>query len=436
MVRISMIPRYSDAQHARGTSGESIVMARGVLRSRAVVSRAHGTRAPWAWSWSDPAARDTRIHTRADGTGGEPIERWATAHGAVTVDVIAVDVGAASSESNPSAMAGPDPEQAAIFAAFRRELGFDADRVRSGAPGGDPLGRTGPDVALGGTGPGGPQARAGGDHEGSETRGASDGARYGSSLGVEGGSERGRYGGVGKPGDNGVRMAGAIAGGVIAVPAAIKGVVEILLLADAGDVTGMGAELFTTLARRAASMSAAALRELVASEARAVALRSVEAPVGKLARSPRWLALSVEERLRAMQIAFNEQTRRFFRGFGRAARDAEGTAARIGTEAAEVEPVTGRLPRNHQYAGSATSAAAAASAALAMPTASPRAARCGCGSTSAISAASWSASIQSPVRGIRRSCARSPARGRHASVSGSVGTPDAIGMGDPVMLDA
>ena len=47
----------------------------------------HGARAAWGWTWSDRAARDTRIHTLADGTGGEPIERWATAHGAATVDV-------------------------------------------------------------------------------------------------------------------------------------------------------------------------------------------------------------------------------------------------------------------------------------------------------------------------------------------------------------
>jgi hypothetical protein len=189
---------------------------------------------------------------------------------------------------------------------------------------------------------------------------------------MAGGSEDGRFGGEGKLGDDGVRMAGAIAGGVIAVPAALKGVVEILLLADAGDVTGMGAELFTSLGKPVAGMSADALCELVASEARAAALRAVEAAAKKLARSPQWLALSVEERLRAMRISYNESTRRFFRGFARAAKDAERSAgrtlrgvagarkiatqesldaARVGAEAAEVEPVAGRLPRNHEFAG-------------------------------------------------------------------------------------
>ncbi|HEX8110388.1 MAG TPA: hypothetical protein VF516_21800, partial [Kofleriaceae bacterium] len=63
--------------------------------------RYHGTRAPLGWTWSDPAARFTRIHTLADGTGGEPVERWATAHGAAMVDVIAtgLDDGCAGANS-------------------------------------------------------------------------------------------------------------------------------------------------------------------------------------------------------------------------------------------------------------------------------------------------------------------------------------------------
>ena len=388
---------------ARGPDGA--VLARWRARGRWVgplPARYHGSRAPAAWTWSDPAARDTRLHTRADGTGGEPVERWAAQLGAATVDVIATTIDAAAPDDESSeahaadpataptttaadAPAGPDPldgldpEYQRIVAEFERELGLDPDRQPEddtghghGARGGDPHGRTGADTAVGGTGPGGAQARAGGDHEGSVTRGAVEGNRHGSALGVEGGSEGGRYGGEGKPGDDGVRMAGAIAGGMIAVPGALKGVVEILLLADAGDVTGMGAELFTSLGKRVAGMSAAALRELVASEARAAALRGVEAAARKLARSPRWLALSVEERLRALRIAYNESTRRFFRGFAKAAKDAERSAgrtlrgaagarkiaaqesldaARVGAEAAEVEPVAGRLPRNHEFAG-------------------------------------------------------------------------------------
>lgn len=58
-------------------------------------ARYHGSRAPAGWTWSDPAARETRLHTRANGTGGELVERWATAHGAATVDVVASAIGAA-----------------------------------------------------------------------------------------------------------------------------------------------------------------------------------------------------------------------------------------------------------------------------------------------------------------------------------------------------
>jgi A nuclease of the HNH/ENDO VII superfamily with conserved WHH len=387
---------------ARGLDGA--VLARWRARGHWVgplPARYHGTHTPLAWTWSDPAARETRLHTLSDGTGGEPIERWATQHGAATVDVIATaldaapDDEAAEAHSDPAAvpgresaaerpagpdpLAGSDPDQEQLIAEFERQLAIDLDlavgddaRGGHGAPGGDPHGRTGPDTAIGGAGPGGSKARAGGDHEGSETRGAVEGSRLGSALGVKGGSEGGRYGGEGKPGDNGVRGAGAIAGGVIAIPVALKGIVEILLLADAGDVTGAGGELFARLGKRVAGMSAAALRELVAQEARAACRSAVEAAVAKLARSPKWLALSAEEQLRAMRIAFNEQTRRFFRGFGKAAKDGEraatkslrGTtgareiaaqesldAARVGAEAAKVEPVAGRLPRNHEYAG-------------------------------------------------------------------------------------
>ena len=326
---------------ARGPDGAVIARWRGRGRwGGPLPVRYHGSRAAAAWTWSDPAARDTRLHTRADGTGGELVERWATAHGAATVDVVANAVDAASEDDEdpeahdePAAIGpssastggapGPGPaNQEQIVAAFERELAAaldvqagDEDRDGGeGAPGGDQHGRTGLDTALGGTGPGGPQARAGGDREGSETRGAVDGSRLGSSLGVEGGSEGGRYGGEGKRGDDGVRMAGAIAGGVITIPAALKGAVEIMLLADAGDITGAGANAFKALGKEAAGMGAAAVREFVAHEAREACRREIEAAVARMARSPKWLALSTEEQLRALRIVHYENMRRFFRG--------------------------------------------------------------------------------------------------------------------------
>jgi hypothetical protein len=51
-----------------------------------------------------------------------------------------------------------------------------------------------------------------------------------------------------------------MAGGMIAVPAMVKGAVEILVIADQGDGTGMGTGLFTRLGRKVAGMSATALR--------------------------------------------------------------------------------------------------------------------------------------------------------------------------------
>ncbi len=75
---------------ARGPDGT--VLARWRARGRWVGPlpvHYHGSRAAAGWTWSDRAARFTRIHTQADGTGGEPVENWATAHGAATVDVVA-----------------------------------------------------------------------------------------------------------------------------------------------------------------------------------------------------------------------------------------------------------------------------------------------------------------------------------------------------------
>lgn len=384
---------------ARGPDGA--VVARWRARGRWVgllPARYHGTRAPWAWSWSDPSARDTRIHTRADGTGGEPIERWATAHGAATLDVTATaieapapdgeaeghaDPAAAPSPTNAAAkhdrdpLVGLDAEHQRIVAEFERAIGIDPDQDAAAVAGhgvqvGDPQGRTGADTAIGGTGPGGPKARAGGDHEGSETRGVVTGNRLGSALGVASGSPGGRFGGEGKPGDDGVTMGGAIAGGVIAVPEAIKGAVDVLLIADAGDVTGAGGQLFGQLGKEMGKMSAAALRQVVAREARAAVEHELRATIERMARTPRWQALTAEERERAVRIAYYELQQRFFRGFGDAAKAADCSAtkalrgatgarkivaqesldaARVGAEAAEIEPVAGRLPRNHRYAG-------------------------------------------------------------------------------------
>jgi hypothetical protein len=328
------------------------------------------------------------------------VEAWAAQHGAVTVDVVASAIDAAApddeaSEAHADPTAGPssdaahdqtardplaglDAEHQQIVAEFERSIGIYPDQDAEddaaddhGARGGDPHGRTGADTAVGGTGPGGPNAHAGGDHEGSETRGAVEGSRLGSALGVQRGSDGGRFGGEGKPGDDGVTMGGGIAG-VIVIPEVLKGAVDVLLIAEAGDVTGAGAQTFKALGKEAAKMSAAALRTLVANEARAACERELRAAIERMARSPKWMALSAEEQARAARIAYWELQRRFFQGFAgaakaeerivtRAMRGATGTrralaqksfdVARVSAEAAEVESVAGRLPRNHEFAG-------------------------------------------------------------------------------------
>ncbi len=127
---------------ARGPDGA--VLARWRARGHWVgqlPARYHGSRAAAAWSWSDPAARDTRLHTRADGTGGEPIERWATAHGAATVDVVASAVDAASESDDVASEGHADPagsdthdpldgldaKHQSIVAEFEREIGIEPD---------------------------------------------------------------------------------------------------------------------------------------------------------------------------------------------------------------------------------------------------------------------------------------------------------------------
>ena len=171
------------------------------------------------------------------------------------IPATAPDPTAANSPACLDPLAGLEHEQ--IVTEFERELGLDHARspaaIRTAGRAATP-----PSVAPG---PGGAQARADGHHEGTVTRGVVEGSRLGSALGVEGD----RYGGESKPGDDGVRMAGAIAGGVIVVAGTVKGVFEILLLANAAEVTGMSVDLLARLGTRVARMSASALRESSAS---------------------------------------------------------------------------------------------------------------------------------------------------------------------------
>ena len=414
---------------------------------------AHGR----GWTWSNPAARETRIQTSPDGTGGKSIEAWAQGVGATSVDVFAQaaeavtvrkdarkdnhapghateerDAGdgstsepgrvhthgsehdvagteaAGSDHASPTSASGdgakkhgagsdehaaptndaediddasPDPAEEQLLDEIERELAAshspegegegDADAAGGhGKRGGDPAGRTGSDTTIGGGGPGGEHAHVDGDGEGSVTGHDGNGTAAGDALGTKTGADNGRFGGEGRDGDDGVRGAGAVFGGLIAIPEALKGLVEIGLLIDAGDITGAAGDLFKKGLGKAAS--AAVARRVLAREARVYARKELKAIVKQVSASNAFRALAKEERARLMRIWLWETQRRYFRAYLKAAQAeqrairnalkrakpgdlaalrARGATAHAGEEVALAEPVAGRLPPNHQYAG-------------------------------------------------------------------------------------
>jgi hypothetical protein len=389
----------------------------------------HGDHGGGRWRWDKPASAQTvRVDTRADGSGGMSVETWAGKLHATRLEIFAEPIGAVTERAEarpsdshdphapghgedagdagdgpskkvrptgdhpagvpPSLEAGAKPaDPLADAIAFEHELGIyliqdenDGDgpakpRGKDGDGGagyeaGDPAGRTGKDASTTGQGPGGDAAKEDGDDEGSRSTRDNQGTKTGDQNGEHHGSANGRYGGEGREGDDGVRGAGAIFGGVVAVPAAIKGAVELALLAEAGDITGAGADLFKAGVGKA--MSVAVARRLVAREARIVAERETRAVVKKLAGQNAFAALSQGEREQVQRIVYWEKQREFFRGDLQAARaeqramrqalkkakpaeqaalEARRTAAATGEEIAKAEPVAGQLPRNHAYAG-------------------------------------------------------------------------------------
>jgi hypothetical protein len=277
-----------------------------------------------------------------------------------------------------------------IADAFERELDIEPDEdlegetttgVTSGgkepggegAPGGDLDGRTGDDTRTGGTGPGGGQARPNGHGKGSEA-GGKGGSEGGSKDGQEGGSEGGMYGGKGKPGDDGVPSGTGLFGGLIGIPAALKGLVEVALIIADGDITGAGEGLFRKGLGKIAS--AAAARRMIASEARRAAVKETKAAIKAIeadkVRGAIWNAAPQAEREAATRRIYWELQRKYFDAYRKAAQQARREAqaalkksagnvaaqqklknAELAEEATNVMPVAGRLPPNHEYAGQA-----------------------------------------------------------------------------------
>jgi hypothetical protein len=219
------------------------------------------------------------------------------------------------------------------------------------------------------------------------------------------GDPEGQYDGDGRPGDRGVRGAVALFGGLVNVPKPLRGAVELGILINQGDVTGLGADAFKNGAKE--FMSAAAARAALQREAKAVAKRETESALKTLAKDEAYQALSQAEKDKVKRIIEWQYQRDYFEGALQAARQqkeatnlikratkgeasraeleklatqlakddpetarlaakvmkGDATAADIAQlekrgaraaqieEAAEVKPVAGNLPRNSEYAG-------------------------------------------------------------------------------------
>ena len=387
-------------RNARSTRVNTKADGSGGTTVEAWAARLHGVRVEIYAESLDAVARrpDEGVDTHAPGHGNDATntrdQAGGDSRGAARdehpTDGVAGDAertsdggGAHAGDIDADALELSDPEGDQLADEFERALGIltepnggadqgDGDHATSGhgQKGGDPVGRTGPDASIDGTGPGGPRAKDGGWEQGSETARGNDGTTSGDKDGLQLGSEGGRFAGEGREGDQGVRGAGALFGGVIAVPTALQGAVELALLINSGDITGAAGSLFAKGVGKGLSIAAA--RKLVAHEARIFAAKEMRVVVKELRRSPAFAALAKAERDQVLRITYWETQRRYFRAFLDAAKqeqravktalrkakpgqtaalETRRTAADAGVEIASVEPVAGRLPVNHAYAG-------------------------------------------------------------------------------------
>jgi A nuclease of the HNH/ENDO VII superfamily with conserved WHH len=265
---------------------------------------------------------------------------------------------------------GPSEADEKLADDFEREFGIVSAGDDSD-DGTEPVqGRAGDDTRIGGTGPGGDRARPDGDGEGSED-GGRRGTQDGSRDGAESGSPNGMYGGEGKLGDDGVPAGSGILG-IVGVPAALRGAVEVALIAADGNITGAGSGLFKKGLGKITSVVVA--REAIAKQARVTAAKETKAALKKIATdratAAAWKAASKDAKAAVTRRLYWEMQRRYFDAYLGAAKQAKREAAaalkrsakdvaarqRLATaemaeEAATVKPVAGRLPVNHEFAG-------------------------------------------------------------------------------------
>lgn len=258
---------------------------------------------------------------------------------------------------------------------FETEMGMEEDEGadpdapsgdgREGSKDGD---RIGSDAVKDGTGPGGDHAKPYGDGEGSKD-GGSGGTEEGTKDGEQGGADEGMVGGEGSD-DHGVVSGNSFGLGLLGVPKALKGLVEVVLLVLDGDITGSAADLFKQAAKTASKTSVKATRKALAKQARAAARRQTKKAIKQLGKSKKWNKASKLEKKAAQRRLYWEYQRAFFSEAQKQARLAQKRAKKVLKknptdaaaraelsramridEAANVKPVAGRLPQNHKFAG-------------------------------------------------------------------------------------
>lgn len=284
------------------------------------------------------------------------------------------------------------------------EDGEDGEGGEGDHAGGSPDGRTGDDTAADGTGKGGDRARHGGgvhrskyardlDGVDAEHDDAPGGAKdHSAADGRIGGEEGGRKGGV--RGGGGFEIFGFS----ISVPASLSGAVEVALIIDEGNIIGFGPRMVTKAASEATEKlvergGTAALRRSLKRAAAEEAARSMRAmrkeivaarnaakklPAKQLTKRQQqllkeWGHLTAAETKRAMKVTHWELQRRYFhsalksakseaRTLRRAIRRTKDLRKRAAlnhrleamdhlAEAAQVQPIAGRLPIGHRFAG-------------------------------------------------------------------------------------
>ncbi len=280
------------------------------------------------------------------------------------------------------------------------EDGEDGEGGNGDHAGGSPDGRTGDDTAADGTGKGGDRAKRGGGVHRSKYARDLDGvdAEHDDALGgaKDHGAEDGRVGGEEGGRKGGVRGGGGfeIFGFSISVPAALSGAVEVALIIDEGNILSFGPRMVTRAASEATEKlvktgGTAALRRSLKRAAAEEAARSMRAirkeiqaarklPEKQLSKRQRqllkeWGSLTAAEAKRAMRVTAWELQRRYFQSALKSAKS-EARALRKAikrtkdlkrrsalthrlermdrlTEAAQVQPIAGRLPIGHRFAG-------------------------------------------------------------------------------------